>query len=95
MDTNYANIPLRHDADAMRFEIEIDGKKAFMDYYRDGDVYALNHTEADAALQGKGAAGALVEKVMHYLKDQNANIVAVCPYIVSYLKRHPELNPNN
>lgn len=73
-----------------RFQFEIDGAIAFINYLKRGDVYYLIHTEVPESMQGMGIAGALVEKTFRYLEDRAFKIMPYCPYIQSYLKRHPE-----
>lgn len=90
MKTEYINIPLVKNENKKRFEIEIDGHFAFIDYKEPGDKIALIHTETDPELAGKGAASAVVEKTLHYLDDNNIVLLPYCPYVFAYIKKHPE-----
>ncbi len=90
MKTDYKDIPLIKNEEKKRFEIEIDGHYAFIDYKEPGNDIALIHTETDPALKGKGAAGAVVEKTLHYLDENNILLHPFCPYVFAYIKRHPE-----
>jgi len=44
------------------------------------------------ALEGKGAASAVVQKALQYAKDNNYKIVPICPFVQRYLKKHEEWN---
>lgn len=90
MKTEYTKIPLIKNQEKKRFEIEIDGHYAFIDYKEPGDKMALIHTETDSELAGKGAAAAVVEKTLHYLDDNNIILLPFCPYVFAYIKKHPE-----
>ncbi len=90
MKTEYLNIPLVKNVAKKRFEIEIDGHYAFIDYKEPGDKIALIHTETDPELAGKGAAAAVVEKTLHYLDENNIELLPFCPYVFAYIKKHPE-----
>ena len=90
MKTEYIDIPLVKNEAKKRFEIEIDGHFAFIDYRIMGKDLALVHTETDPELKGKGAAAAVVEKTLHYLEDNNVTLNPFCPYVFAYIKRHPE-----
>ena len=90
MKSEYIDIPLVKNEDKKRFEIEIDGHFAFIDYRMMGNEIALVHTETDPELKGKGAAGAVVEKTLHYLDDNDITLHPFCPYVFAYIKRHPE-----
>ncbi|WP_452221225.1 GNAT family N-acetyltransferase [Lacinutrix salivirga] len=90
MKSEYIDIPLVKNEDKKRFEIEIDGHFAFIDYKEYGSQIALVHTETDPELSGKGAAAAVVEKTLHYLEDNNIALLPFCPYVFAYIKKHPE-----
>lgn len=90
MKLEYVDIPLVNNKDQKRFEIEIDGHFAFIDYRMMGTDVALIHTETDPELSSEGAASAVVEKTLHYLDDNNITLHPFCPYVFAYIKRHPE-----
>ncbi len=90
MKTEYKDIPLVKNEDKKRFEIQIDGHYAFIDYKEPGNDIALVHTETDPELKGKGAASAVVEKTLHYLDDHNITLHPFCPFIFAYIKKHLE-----
>ncbi|MDX1270553.1 GNAT family N-acetyltransferase [Bizionia paragorgiae] len=90
MKTEYNDIPLVKNEEKKRFEIEIDGHFAFINYGEFGSQIALVHTETDPELAGKGAASAVVEKTLHYLEDKNIDLLPFCPYVFAYIKKHPE-----
>ena len=90
MKSEYIDTPLVKNEDKKRFEIEIDGHFAFIDYRMIGKDVALVHTETDPELSGKGAAAAVVEKTLHYLDDNNIILHPFCPYVFAYIKKHPE-----
>ncbi|MCX7548951.1 GNAT family N-acetyltransferase [Xanthomarina sp. F1114] len=86
----YNTIPLVRNEEKKRFEIEVDGHYAFIDYKESRNKIALIHTETDPELAGKGAASAVVEKTLHYLDDNNITLLPFCPYVFAYIKKHPE-----
>ncbi|MDG5491583.1 GNAT family N-acetyltransferase [Psychroserpens sp. SPM9] len=90
MRTNYINVPLKKNEEKKRFEIEVDGSFAFIIYKEKPSQIALIHTETDAALAGKGAASAVVEKTLQYIEDHNKLLLPLCPYVFAYIKKHPE-----
>lgn len=91
MKPEFENVPLIKNEDKKRFEIDINGHPAFINYEEDGDgIISLVHTEAAPELAGTGAAAALVEKTFIYLEKENILIQPFCPYIFAYIKKHPE-----
>ena len=51
-----------------RFELEEEGRLAYADYRREGDVLAIPHVYADPALRGRGAAGRLMQGVADHAR---------------------------
>ena len=73
-----------------RFETGIEGHTAFVDYKLRPGVMTVLHTEVPPALEGRGIAAALSKHVLEYIKTEKLQLVPLCPYLLLYLKRHPE-----
>jgi len=73
-----------------RFELEEEGRLAFADYRRDGDVLVLPHVEAHPDLRGKGTAGRLMAGLLEQVRERGLKVTPVCGYAVAYIQRHPE-----
>jgi predicted GNAT family acetyltransferase len=86
----YEELPLIDNRAIHNFELFVEGHRAFIDYQQKGDKVFLIHTEVPVELEGKGLAGALVEKTFSYLEANNLKIVPYCAYIKVFLKHHPE-----
>lgn len=73
-----------------RYELQIDGKIAEIDYIKsDGEIYFV-HTEVPASLGGKGVGSQLAEKALEDVDRQELRLVPLCPFIAGYIKKHPE-----
>ncbi|GAB5557336.1 MAG: GNAT family N-acetyltransferase [Schleiferiaceae bacterium] len=73
-----------------RFETEVDGHIAMVEYIlREEDIY-LTHTEVPKAIGGRGIAHDLVDTIFNIVAERGMKIVPLCPYVAVYLKRHPE-----
>ena len=74
----------------MRFELKLEGQVAFLEYrYKKGNL-ALMHTEVPAVLEGKGLGSALAKYAFQFAKQNNLPVLDYCPFVSSFLKRHPE-----
>jgi len=73
-----------------RFETTIDGKTAFVHYKLRPHVITVLHTEVPKELEGRGIAAALSKFVLEYIAEQKLKLVPLCPYMQSYLQKHPE-----
>jgi len=87
-----ANFDITHNQEKMRFEVMVDGEKAFLEYRMKGNDIAFMHTEVPETLSGKGIASALAVYAFKYAKENNLPVIVYCPFVKTFLKRHPEYN---
>jgi hypothetical protein len=81
----------RHDGSAHQFQVELDGTViGFLDYVVHDRAAHLVHTEVNAAFRGRQIAVQLTRFGIKELRDMGFEIVAVCPFVISYMKRYPE-----
>ena len=73
-----------------RFETTVEDKVAFVEYIRAENKMYLTHTEVPSELGGKGIASKMVGKVLEIIKEEDRKLVPLCPFVASYLKKHPE-----
>ena len=90
MKPEFEAIPLVKNADKQQFEITIEGHKALIVYSEKPGIITLIHTEVEPALEGKGAATAVIEKTLNYLEQNKYQLVPRCPLVFAYIKKHPE-----
>jgi len=72
------------------FETKVGDAIAFIEYIRAKGAVYLTHTEVPKALEGQGIASTLVKGVLTILKNEEAKIAPLCPFVAAYIKRHPE-----
>ncbi|MEO3862981.1 GNAT family N-acetyltransferase [Acrocarpospora sp. B8E8] len=82
-----------------RYEILVEGDVAGFAQYRlrPGKIVFL-HTEIDSAFEGQGLGSQLARAALNGARDRALSVVPLCPFIASYIKRHPEyadLVPDN
>lgn len=90
MNERFKNIPLVKNEEKKRFEIEVDGHFAFINYGEMGNQIALVHTEAEPELAGTGAAAAIVEKTLLWIEQNDKTLLPFCPFVFAYIQKHPE-----
>ncbi len=90
MKPEYEDIALKKNEVAKQFEMEVDGLKAIIAYQEHHFTITLTHTEVPPALEGKGVATAIIEKTLSYLEKNHYRLIPLCPFVVAYIKRHPE-----
>jgi len=68
------------------------GEEGYVDVEVDGRTErVLFHTEVAKEYGGQGLASVLVSAVVQDVIATGARIVLVCPYVVSWVKKHPEV----
>jgi predicted GNAT family acetyltransferase len=73
-----------------RYELDVDGALAFIDYRRDGEVVTMTHAEVPVSLRGGGVGSALVRGALTLARDRGDKVIPACPFVAAYVKRHPE-----
>jgi uncharacterized protein len=74
----------------LQFEIEAQGDIASLAYrWYKGDL-ALMHTHVPNILEGKGAGSSLAKYALEYARANKIKVMVYCPFVSSYLKKHPE-----
>jgi hypothetical protein len=75
-----------------RFEIECEGQTSYQAYEIDPQGWlVLWHTEVPDAQRGRGLAGEPVRKAFAYAEEHALRVEVICPFAISYVSRHPEL----
>ena len=91
MTTESAEVVIRNNADDLRYELVVGGEVVGELRYRvRPDRIALIHTEISPALEGRGLAGRLVAGALDDIRARQQRINPICPFVRSYLRRHPE-----
>ena len=83
---------VRNNPNELRYEL-LDDSGAMIGeirYVLEPGAVALVHTEVDPELQGRGLASELVQGAVNDLRERGLRMIPVCPYVRSWLRRHPE-----
>ncbi len=87
------SIEITHErkGDGGRYHLLVDGADAGeIDYRMDGDVRVFVHTGVRDEYEGQGLAGKLAKHVLDEARAEGIQSGATCPYVRSYLERHPD-----
>jgi predicted GNAT family acetyltransferase len=84
-------ITIKRSDGAGRYEASVDGELAgFADFEESGRLTVLTHTEVDPAYEGQGVGSALAKGVLDDLRARGATVVPLCPFIRSWIEKHPD-----
>jgi predicted GNAT family acetyltransferase len=73
-----------------RFETEINGEFAFLDYEFYNGAMALVHTFVPPKYRHKGIAFAIIKFALEYAKREQLKIIAGCSSVTIYIEQYPE-----
>jgi uncharacterized protein len=73
-----------------RFELEVDGVLAFLTYRRADGIVIFRHEEVPKAFEGRGIGSALAKGALDLVRAAGEKVVAACPFIADYIRKHPE-----
>ena len=73
---------------ASRLELIVDGHMAVLTYERTPMALVLVHTDVPEALRGRHIADALAKAGIELARAEGLQIVAVCPFVRAYLRKH-------
>lgn len=89
-NTNMDDLSVQDNETESRFEVRLGDAVAVLNYERREGVIVLVHTEVPEAFAGKGVGGKLAQFGLAYARQHGLKVVPRCPFVDSYLKRHPE-----
>ncbi|MBW9214951.1 N-acetyltransferase [Mumia sp. zg.B53] len=86
------NVEVVDNADDSRYDLLVDGELGGTIVYRDPrrGVRQLVHTEVKPELSGRGLAAVVAKAALDDIRAKGWKVVATCPYIASYVGKHPE-----
>ncbi len=81
---------VRDNTDESRFEIDVDGQIAHLDYERKGNEFSILHTEVPTALRRRGLGALLAKTAIEAARAQGLRLKVLCPFVRDYRRTHPE-----
>lgn len=81
---------VRHEPDASRFVVDVEGGEATARYERSGGSLVLTHTKVPPSAEGEGVGSALARAALDHARKEGLEVVPRCPFMASYIRRHPE-----
>jgi predicted GNAT family acetyltransferase len=73
-----------------RFETELNGEVAYLEYKLHHDNLVLTHAFAPVPIRGKGVSSSLAKFALEYAVENKLKVTVYCPFVKDYLETHPE-----
>jgi len=73
-----------------QFEYRTEDHLAYLTYRLRKKTMFFMHTKVPKELSGQGIASSLALEALNYAKSKGYLIAVMCPFVSSYVKKHPE-----
>ncbi|MGE0219160.1 GNAT family N-acetyltransferase [Mycolicibacterium sp.] len=91
MTTDKTGAPTDVTAEADRFSISVDGRKAgFTEFVDHEGQRIFPHTEVDEEFGGRGLATILIREALDATRAAGLRIVPVCSMVAGFVEKNPE-----
>lgn len=81
---------VRDNKERSRFELVVDGITAFLNYRRKDGIVTFIHEEVPKSAEGHGIGSQLAKGALDLVRGNGEKLVAACPFIAAYIRKHPE-----
>ena len=82
---------IRHNPERHRFEADVDGELAHLDYEPVGDdTLDYQHTWTPPAARGRGIGRAMVRYALRYAREHGKKVIPNCPFVKSVMEEDGE-----
>jgi predicted GNAT family acetyltransferase len=81
---------IRNNADARRYELDVEGLSATVAYNLTGPHLMITETLVPTALEGRGIASRLARHVVEDARKRGLVILPVCTFFGHFFQKHPE-----
>jgi predicted GNAT family acetyltransferase len=93
MATDKTGAPTTVAQEPDRFSISVDGQPVGVTEYADRDGQRIfPHTEVRDEFEGRGLATILITEALQATRDAGLRIVAICPMVAAFVKKHHEFD---
>ena len=84
------DINVTNNKELMRFEVNLKGELAFIEYkFYKGDI-AFMHSLVPESFRGKGVGSALARTALEYANAEKLKVMLYCPFVSKFVKEHEE-----
>ena len=73
-----------------RYEFDLGGDKAVIEYILGPGYRILTHTEVPPKFEGQGIGRELVAAALEDLRDKRLQVIPQCSFVEQYIDRHPQ-----
>ena len=86
------NLTITDNTAARRYETQLEGYTAHVDYELEDDVMVITHTIVPQEIGGRGIAGQLVRAAALHARNEGLRVDPICSYADAWMRKHPEFD---
>ena len=85
-----SDVSVANNSERNRFEADVDGGTAVLEYRLDSDVIAFTHTEVPEEAREQGVGSALARTALDYAEAHGLRVRPLCPFVAAFIREHGE-----
>ncbi len=89
----HEDLEVTHNEARQRYEAEVEGQLAVLDYRLRGTSLTLTYTGVPKPLEGRGIGSALVKVALDDARENGFSVIPECPFVGTFVRRHQEYLP--
>jgi uncharacterized protein len=90
----FMEVTIKHDQEGQEFTATLGNDQAELSYAKPEEkVIDFQHTFVPECFRGNGVANKLIKAALGYAQEQQYRVIASCPAVSSYIRRHKEYQP--
>ena len=90
MEIDLNSLIVVNNVEAPRFEAQVEGYTAVIDYYMYENKIIFTHTGVPEALAGHGVGSKMARTALEHARKEDLKVVPICPFVAGFIDRHPE-----
>lgn len=90
MSDEFENVTIKNNQAEQRYETEIGGHLAVIEYEEGPERILIMHTEVPEELEGHGIAASMARFALDDARARHLAVVPLCPVMASYIRHHQE-----
>ena len=90
MAADHPEVKVLLNTEAHRFEVNVSGIQAFLQFSMSGNSIVFTHTEVPREIEGRGIGSSLAKAGLDYARGEGLTVVPRCPFVEDYIRKHPE-----
>jgi predicted GNAT family acetyltransferase/tellurite resistance protein len=90
MEIDFSSLIVVNNVEVPRFEAQVEGYIAVIDYYMYENKIVFTHTGVPEAIAGHGVGSKMARTALDHAKKEELKVVPICPFVAAFIDRHPE-----